>query len=321
MPIIKAGSKGFLDFVRNSKAFADLNEKGIPEFVEDNTPREVIDNVGNRLGVLLEAKKTNYLLNSTDPEKHTIYLDSRTYTFSAIGGGYVAITLPSQTLTYQGDPVTFTISGSQIPVTVDPQDSVRAFQLEDGSTHTSIIETDDTGAQERDNESVSHGRDAYFSRNTGTFIGHFNIDQIDNGTIYFHVDAGSLSFEIVGSGNSFVFNSNGEQIQFLNPPVDGKVRFAVTYNATRGYVRCYLNEEVGELTIPFIKPSVVTFSKDPHPTMMMLESYEYRPKALTNGEISKKFNYQFELAYDFVVEPVQVSNWADRIFASSTYGL
>jgi len=306
--------------LRNSEAFQRVDEEGNVVFVPNDTPREYFSN-GKRMGVLLERNKRNFLPDSINPKPQSVFLSAGEYVFHAIGQGDASILFDSNTITYTGTPVPFSLA-SDTTVYVYPEPSLRAFQIEEGPTPTSIVRTPENSSGERAEESLAHGRGDFFSRNTGTFIGQFNLTEVEDQAVYFQVDSDTTTFKIIGDGQSFVFNVDGEIIQFLNPiQSDGSVNFAIIYNSTQGFVRCYLNEEVGELSIPFVKPTQASFSRSPHPTQMFVSRYEYRPKALTNGEVSKKFDYQFELAYDFEVSPSEVSDWADRIFASAVFGL
>ena len=319
MAIRQTEQPELLNFKRDSMAFTGFDSDGVPLFVGPNEPRAYVDDEGNRLGILLESGKTNYLANSLDPVTQTVVLGAGVYTFSALTDSSVTIETPTQTLTFDDDPVTFTIDTDKTSVTVSPQEGTRAFQIEDGSFVTSIIGTDDNGAQARESESISHGREAYFSRNTGTFIGRFSVPVIEEEAVYFYVETDGTDFVVKGTQTGLLFKTDQGEIPFQMPEGED-IKFAISYDATKGYVRCYLNDEVGELDIPFIKPEKVTFSSFPHPTMMILKEYEYRPRPLGNAEIGRSLGNDYDLQYDFVVEPLKVSDWATRIFAASLYG-
>lgn len=149
---------------------------------------------------------------------------------------------------------------------------------------------------------------------------------IEEGAVYFSVktEEGN-TFKIIGGNGAdsvldFYFDDN-PPIQFLSPLVDGVVRFAIVYYTREGYVRCYLNDEVGELSIPYLKPVEVNWGDEPRPSRMVVSRYEYRPRAMNNTEVSRYFDHDYELAYDFEVTPLEVSDWADRIFNASLFGL
>lgn len=312
------------DFERDSEAFLK-EEDGELVFVEENTPREYFDENGDRIGVLLERSNTNHLKDSLNPQEQTVSLPIGDYTFSAIGQGDVEISYGGQTITYTGTPVSFSLT-QQTDVTVKPlSDTLKAFQLEDGLSPSSIIVTPPTTSGTRGIEALTHGRGKWFSRNSGTFVGMFHVhEEVEEGAVYFHVEnEDGSTFSIKGRGESFVFDlSGGDEIEFLNPvPADGIIRFAIVYYAREGYIRCYLGEEVGELDIPYIVPSLVSWGNVPYPKKMIVSRYEYRPRAMNNKEVGRLMGYEYELAYDFEVSPDQVSDWADRIFAASLFGL
>lgn len=324
MPIVSTKFTDMFSYARNGEASA-IGVDGYPSFVPENVPRELyID--GKRVGILLERPSYNILSDSLDPKEQTVTLDAGTYTFMGYGQGDASIQGGSVSLLYKGSPVTLSLS-AQTDITISPESSLEAFQLEEGETHSSLIRTPQNAGEGREEEYLTHGRDKFFSRNSGTFIGEMVFNQEEKDAVYFSVenDAGD-KWKIIGNDSGFIFRveSSGEEIQFINPlGIEGIMRFCVTYNSTEGYVRCYINEEVGELSlVSFYKPSRVTFANGPViPSSVILDRYEYRPKALGNGEISKIFDYEFELAYDFEVSPAQVNNWADMIFLNSLYRL
>lgn len=310
-------------FSRQGKAYA-IRQGEIVEY-QENVLREIYED-DKRVGVILEKPSFNIIPDSARPRNISVKIAfAGTYTLSIHGDGGAEVDLGSGYVAFTDKSFTFTIS---VPTTINILvfGFLAGFQLEAGPTATSFIKTPETEGAGREVEVLSHGRDTFFSRNSGTFIGEFYIDGSEEDASYLTiVGKDGREFSLIGGSDetTFSFGDGSSSIEFINPMEEsGVVKFAIVYHAREQYIRCYLNEEVGELSLPdyFVPDEILFASGDVIPSRVLLDRYEYRPKALGNTEISRRFDYEFELAYDFEVTPEQVSDWADRIFASSLYG-
>lgn len=100
------------------------------------------------LGALLESARTNHLYDSFNPATQTRSLPAGTYTLSVKGGGDCTMSGAASGTATEGAPVTFTLSASD-SVTFTVNGTLQAFQCEDGSSATSLIETPVDGTATR----------------------------------------------------------------------------------------------------------------------------------------------------------------------------
>jgi hypothetical protein len=168
-----------IEFKRYSGAYyPEINECN-PRLAEDNEPRFVRIN-DSEYALYVESSSTNYLLNSSDPQKHYTSLESGTYTFWFYGTGTVSlIVLPEKKgwTVFPSKPHTFVVnSEGRFTLGIIPDGDIKCYQLEMGEEATSVIKTENATVT-RAGEVVSYNPKIFGAINNKQVISQINIAQ------------------------------------------------------------------------------------------------------------------------------------------------
>lgn len=304
-----------------------VSANGDIEYAASDTIRNTYDPTsGKPTGILLENRATNYVRDSLNPKAQSIPLTVGDYVLSFYGTGHIELTLPGEPMVEVGAAHPFSLVADGT-IEIVPVGSVKGVQVEDGEVPTSLIPTPENAVGVREGDRFTHTRNKGFAPTTGTFIGDFTCNVIEPGKTYFSVvdDAGARLFSLIGNtARSFTFVAGTSSEDLTGLPENGDVKFAIVYDQRADYTRLFLNEEATELPFPLSGTvSGVQFGygdDSDQSAKVVFRRYQYRPKALNVREISSIFKFKFELGYDYGgPPPIDVNNWADSIFAASTF--
>jgi len=171
-------------------------------------------------GLLIEEKRSNLLLDSSNPIERQLYLIAGSYTFSGLGRYEIRNLTSSRLIAEVEDgEVTFTLSeDSKIQIEVLFSDNQSWFQLEFGNFATSYIPTDSMTQETREAD-ILKMMNLPQVNNSGTFDIEFSIDKPVDGAILLKVFESSSKYaEIKKFGDRMLLTITGSKQTF--PVVD-----------------------------------------------------------------------------------------------------
>lgn len=239
-----AGSLGeLMNFSRNSAASV-IDASGVLVSSPANSPRLVHDPISlARLGLLLEASRSNLFANSAAPATHTVAVTAAPHVLSFYGTGTITLSgAHAQTISGGGayparTMVSFTPTAGNLTLTLTGQ--IQAPQLEVGGTASSYVPTTTVpGQRADDNASVPLG--PWYNSDAGTIVlggyvqgasANDRIIEIDNGS-----SATRLSLlwnTVLGKPQFQVWN--GGALQAAIAPPGNSIAFGTEFRVALAY--------------------------------------------------------------------------------------